>query len=357
MCGNFGCRTFYFGEINNMKKFFAYLSTIFILMSFTSCGKIAKPTEKTIKSDLEGNDTIQTCFVSDFTSSENYEIEELEIEKRQTNIKSKEDIIHLNLTMKNEYLEIILSTKCVYNYYDKGGWILDDLEITGQEATPISAPNTEAIIKHYNDKISKNSESIKYLHSELNHLSKDPVTATNTNFKDKTASVKTISENKIQKISGIINLKFDNKNGWIITSLDDTKNECIEVVDIKTDYNCALGNYICTEGKFKGAKLNIISIDKNSIEYKMNAPKSLEEDYLTIGPIHKTSDFDPLANLATFTYGYIEYEEIYTDEDGEHYGEYIDIYCKYDPEKDTWTDTRQIYLNGVKEDFQVVFHR
>jgi len=67
---------------------------------------------------------------------ENYgvtEITNIALEKRQTNKEKKQDLVYCNITSKNDTDELNGTFLLSYNYYEKGGWILDS--VTSKNAT------------------------------------------------------------------------------------------------------------------------------------------------------------------------------------------------------------------------------
>lgn len=69
----------------------------------------------------------------------------LEVEKRQTNKSDKTDIIYANVIGSGPYADHSYKCKFLYNYYDEGGWILDDLTIDELEVSNISWHTDEEI--------------------------------------------------------------------------------------------------------------------------------------------------------------------------------------------------------------------
>jgi len=89
---------------------------------------------------------------------------ELAIEKRQTNIDKKEDVVYCTILFKNALIE--RTTNCVLylNYYDKGGWVLDNCTVKTVSDTPLAPPTNDLIGAH---KIMKTYKSAKIKNVEL----------------------------------------------------------------------------------------------------------------------------------------------------------------------------------------------
>lgn len=102
------------------------LMGILLCIFLTSCGIPKPPNEKQIAEEFP--DEITTIIIEnpfDATNLDVYEmnIEELSIEKRQTN--EKNDVAYCIVELANEYYHFTKYVRLNYNYYDQGGWILD----------------------------------------------------------------------------------------------------------------------------------------------------------------------------------------------------------------------------------------
>lgn len=102
-----------------------FLLSIMLCVFLTSCGIPEPPGEKEISQTLP--DEIKTLIVEnpfDQTNADLYEMEtKTTIVKRQTN--EKEDLAYCEVQLKCEYYQIVKYLELNFNYYDKGGWILD----------------------------------------------------------------------------------------------------------------------------------------------------------------------------------------------------------------------------------------
>lgn len=116
------------------------------------------------ENDILEQKEIQTCFTSDFTRESKFEIEEIEITKEQVNIDDKEDIIYSEITIINDYFKIDLSIQCIYNFYDKGDWILDECIIESiNEITPINGPDKDLAFQYITEKAFGEGVSSTYI--------------------------------------------------------------------------------------------------------------------------------------------------------------------------------------------------
>lgn len=109
------------------KSILLTLTGVMLCMFLTSCGIPKPPNEKEIKTALpEEITTIIENSPFDGGDSQIYdlEVQSLVIDKRQTN--EKEDIAYVTIELENEWYHVTKHLVLLYNYYDKGGWILDD---------------------------------------------------------------------------------------------------------------------------------------------------------------------------------------------------------------------------------------
>ena len=94
---------------------------------------------KQIENDLQEIDEIKNGTRSYMCIPNNeYIIKQYEITKRQTNLDNKNDIIYCTAVISNGYIESEIECKMVYNFYDKGGWILDDYDVVEKESKPVA---------------------------------------------------------------------------------------------------------------------------------------------------------------------------------------------------------------------------
>lgn len=92
-----------------------------------------------IKNQLKNPPEIEQIMsdIENFSSSvlpENLEINGGEVVRRQSNPDEKEDIVYIRLTGKEKaYMNSQYFVKLLYNFYDEGGWILDEMEVDQPE--------------------------------------------------------------------------------------------------------------------------------------------------------------------------------------------------------------------------------
>lgn len=218
-----------------------------LLFSFAGCGDDVrndtkldleestreKVGSKQIVEDLSKNEVLKNCFPSDFVKNSKLNYVSHKVIKRQTNSEEKTDLIFCSIKSKNKYFTADLETKLVYNYYDEGGWILDETIISEKKVVPISAPDKTLVIEGMIDCLNgKNNDEdwdIPYIEEELlaNEEFDDVVKSMISPYKSdlkitKSELKKEIGEARyyvnmdvcVSKIKGYISLSFDENNGW-----------------------------------------------------------------------------------------------------------------------------------------------
>ncbi len=102
--------------MRRISKMFILIFSLTILLC--GCNNTAKKAQ--IISDINE-------FGVELFEKEKIEITDCEIIKRQTNKEDKEDIVYCKLFSKTSYCDHEFQYKLTYNFYDEGGWILDDV--------------------------------------------------------------------------------------------------------------------------------------------------------------------------------------------------------------------------------------
>ena len=102
--------------MRRISKMFILIFSLTILLC--GCNNTAKKAQ--IISDINE-------FGVELFEKEKIEITDCEIIKRQTNKEDKEDIVYCKLFSKKSYCDHEFQYKLTYNFYDEGGWILDDV--------------------------------------------------------------------------------------------------------------------------------------------------------------------------------------------------------------------------------------
>lgn len=104
-----------------------FLMGLILCCLLTSCGVPKPPQEDDIMQDIPDEiTTIQIGNPFDRLNMYVYDLDvtSVSIQKRQTN--DKEDVVYCAVELENEYYQFTKHLCLNYNYYDEGGWILDD---------------------------------------------------------------------------------------------------------------------------------------------------------------------------------------------------------------------------------------
>lgn len=164
----------------------------------SSCGVSNPPNENKIAQNIP--EDIRTVIIDnpfDATNSDVYvmDVKSVSIEKRQTN--EKTDTAYCIIELENDYYCFTKSIITYYNYYDKGGWILDDYSEYNPPTwklkdCPFSGDNVKGLISNYSI-INENK----------------PSTDTNLGTVEFTFDVREESENVTEEGTIAITLLFD----------------------------------------------------------------------------------------------------------------------------------------------------
>lgn len=132
-----------------MKKGIVILLVCSISLLLSACSKKAGVDPKIINEDAKN---VEIVYDTEYVPESPYSYVSHEVIKRQTNIENKEDIIFLESHYKNDYFEITADVTLHYNFYDEGGWILDDKTFEIKDSYATSSPD----FKSFFEKLYKN---------------------------------------------------------------------------------------------------------------------------------------------------------------------------------------------------------
>lgn len=184
-----------------MKKFFAifFLLAAFALL-LTGCGsRVAN--ERKIQEDLASY--TKPDFLND-----GEEIKSLEIDKRQTDKGSKTDIVWCNVTIEDEECSYQKGVILTYGLYDKGGWLLDSISVSGKNEwiiTPLTGIKEDNISDSLKSKaIAINGESWEIIPKDISIIQHDTDLKSNTD----TITAKMTIEDEVQKATGELTLIY-----------------------------------------------------------------------------------------------------------------------------------------------------
>ncbi len=239
---------------------------IMLLMSLVACSsqKLKGVSTEILEADLKTLDNYDSvvCYDSNFVYESAYELADYELIKRQTNLESKQDIVYYDIIYKNNYFEVVFHEKLIYNYYDEGGWILDEAILEGRDVTPINGAEEELIYQIWNyeqmyiDALKCDSPEN---HSGWGQFRENRLDV-NTNiieceFDKENLTTKLYMELEclMSKSTGYLQVNFNEELGWHIYSAieDNLEDYGIEedlkfpfiVTDVEHDYSKICGEY------------------------------------------------------------------------------------------------------------------
>ncbi len=124
------------------------IGVILVISLIVNGSKLSGVSMNQIESDISELSVVTNGVIeSEYTPFTPYTVDSVEIEKRQTNIDDKEDIVYCNVVISNEYYQTDLQIKLVYNYYDDGGWIKDGSSVVSDTTVPIAPIPKDSVDK------------------------------------------------------------------------------------------------------------------------------------------------------------------------------------------------------------------
>ncbi len=304
--------------------------------------------EKQVKKDIVANEEVQNCYTSKFVSDQLYKIKEFELVKEQYNPEYKEDIFYANVVLNNDYFEVITEMRAEYNYYEKGGWIMDEIYVTVEDVTPIKAPDAESVLAYVIETETEESRSegevyamleeerVKYIKpNELSSVDSTLDTEVNT------AHIHMQYKNPVLEINGHFSMSFEKDsmqmqdNEWKLMRDDVWNTNLIFTIDDYTvDYSEALGTHsLVIEPSYFGGygygTMEVKSITDDTITYDMqfdNGESGM--GYQVTEGKDLTAEFDPF-------YGRFLIGENYVNAFGDVTP--LDVRLTYDIESGKWS--------------------
>lgn len=293
-----------------MKKLiYMLLLNVGLLIMLTSCGVPNPPDENAIAQNIP--EEVKTVIIDnpfDATNSDVYvmDVKSVSIEKRQTN--EKEDIAYCNIELENDYYSFTKFIITYYNYYDKGGWILDryseyDESIWEIKGCPFSndvvayAVNDYTIIDADEPEINANTGNVKFIYN-----------------------VKDIYENVTSEGTVEVNLQFDG-SGW--------------TYDINTDSVELSWNVL---GHWYSSVYGGIYLDINELT---DAAVSIEVIYEDTAKDALAGNRGPLIDVSDERYWHLKTQ---STDIWEKYTDTGEPYLHFQFYFESWSDTWNIYI-------------
>lgn len=199
-----------------------------ILMTFLVCtGCTGMVKEKDIKEDLRNYE--------DFLE-EGEKIDKVVLEKRDTDKEQNEDTIWCVITTQDSKIAYEKETILYYHKYDKGGWLLDEVEVESSnewKITPLKGIEEQDIPSTLDGIfVQVDGEPWEILESEVDELS---INKRETDIEEKTDEVTMTFtlKGKVEKVKGklIINYIFEDK--WEIDKVLEAQDFVVEAISEK----------------------------------------------------------------------------------------------------------------------------
>ena len=243
------------------RKYLMILPMALLMTLFTGCSNVAN--EKQIKTDLEQYE--ETDVIKD-----DEKIEEIAIDKRQTDEDKKTDTVWCTITTQDS--EISYQKECVltYNLDKQKKWTLADVDVNDSDEwvkEPLKGIDEEAISLSLNDETVKVDDTEWYIEeSEIKKISIDKQD-TDIEQKKDTVLVSLILESPVQKAEGQLEISYHFEDEWEIDSLVEKKSftaQDIEGTAINATEKSLTEELVQSEIKLDNDESNI-SIEKENI--------------------------------------------------------------------------------------------
>lgn len=243
------------------RKYLMILPMALLMTLFTGCSNVAN--EKQIKTDLEQYE--ETDVIKD-----DEKIEEIAIDKRQTDEDKKTDTVWCTITTQDS--EISYQKECVltYNLDKQKKWTLADVDVNDSDEwvkEPLKGIDEEAISLSLNDETVKVDDTEWYIEeSEIKKISIDKQD-TDIEQKKDTVLVSLTLESPVQKAEGQLEISYHFEDEWEIDSLAEKKSfttQDIEGTALNATEKSLTEELVQSEIKLDNDESNI-SIEKENI--------------------------------------------------------------------------------------------
>ncbi len=260
-----------------MRKIFSLFGTLLLLVLLVSgCGVSDVANENELIDMLIAN--YPECLQRHIYQDETFEIDSLKIVRRQTDKKEKVDKVGCEIAVRNENYEGVFNYTLILNYYDKGGWYLENYESFSDDklnAINNTVPNQTI------------DEAKRACYQNINNIANLTLVGEEFNQSSgiltQTYSVNADYENLTVSGNIIINYNFNNYN-WEYEIIDNTiqkwKFTGTYVLDSKYYIHDANTSYadvvpkiynVNNEGKNIASGISKITITKNNNAVEMDA--------------------------------------------------------------------------------------
>lgn len=204
-----------------MKKLFYTMVSVLIvtaLLLLAGCNSVAN--EKQIKADLE-------AYTKSDILAENEKITEVKIDKRQTENEEKQDFVWCTVTTEDEHYSYQKEMELTYNYYDEGGWILDDVSV-GKRNEWVITPLTGISSEEFSDSldgisVTADNETWDVTKDNIKSISIDEQ-KTDLEAKTDIVTATLTIDDEVEEAGGQLVVKYKFDGEWAIDSISGGEN-------------------------------------------------------------------------------------------------------------------------------------
>lgn len=270
------------------------LTTIAVLSAFGGCSSVGVKKEAEIILDMNENRTIKDGYISQcaYVENDDYTVDTFEITRRQTNTDKKEDIVIGNATIKNSYFSTDVVCKLTYNYYDNGGWVLDECEFLTDDTPPTSYPlqGVDMWLVGFDkvDGAGYEGYNIRYSYLDSDRMIPEKQDFSQNNDRWST-NVFFVYNGKYHTVTAKMCFVFDQKQGWIIdNAVHGTYYKiCAILTSITCDFTALVGTFVRQTSNVQQENNNYLVID-----YFDEGTKEIKGSYISNARKEKiVSDF------------------------------------------------------------------
>ena len=216
--------------MKTLKQGLCLILAIFTVCSLCACGEESNGNSNGISDAFAKEEGVSTkqleCDLAELAYIKNgilhnnpageYQVNEITVDKRQTNIEQKNDIIYCYVNISNDLYESDVYIKLTYNLYNGDMWSLDEDEYIREKCT--SKPSRCFVLSEYPETFEKISswyfdlENIQHINADI----LEPCDVDDYTYRQ-LSSYKTILGDGITGHDFYIYYYFSPSNGWTLT--------------------------------------------------------------------------------------------------------------------------------------------
>lgn len=221
---------------------------IIVIALIVNANKLSGVSMNQIETDISELSVVTNGVIeSEYTPFTPYAVDSVEIEKRQTNIDDKEDIVYCNVVISNEYYQTDLQIKLVYNYYDDGGWVADDHEIVSKNSIAVSGVELDLCNVAYYENV------FNYINPKVDNCT----ISQETDIDNQIDIIYITDEENHYTVSASATFTFDQNYGWQTLNSNKSKEIVPKIYNVVFDYDSVMKG---TFYYYRDSSTNVVSI-------------------------------------------------------------------------------------------------